>query len=137
MKPSRLDVRHLRYAIAVADSGGFRRAAEILNVAQPAISKSVKDAETDLGFPIFERSGTGVTVTDAGRTFLEDARLAVASSNAPSGPRAATPKARAVTSLSGTRRLRPRRRSRKGLMRSMRRPRACRSKCMSCPPIQC
>lgn len=78
MKPSRLDVRHLRYAIAVADGGGFRRAAEILNVAQPAISKSVKDAEADLGFRIFERSGTGVTVTDAGRTFLEDSRAAVA-----------------------------------------------------------
>ncbi|QFT61319.1 LysR family transcriptional regulator [Roseivivax sp. THAF30] len=78
MKPSRLDVRHLRYAIAVADAGGFRRASEALNVAQPAISKSVKDAETDLGFAIFERFGTGVGVTDAGRTFLEDARLAVA-----------------------------------------------------------
>ncbi|SEL59975.1 transcriptional regulator, LysR family [Roseivivax marinus] len=77
MKPSRLDVRHLRYAIAVADAGGFRRAAELLNIAQPAISKSVKDAEADLGFTIFDRSGAVVAPTDAGRTFLEDARLAV------------------------------------------------------------
>ena len=39
-KPTRLDLRHLRYALAVADASGFRAAAETLNIAQPAISKA-------------------------------------------------------------------------------------------------
>ncbi|MEQ6203408.1 LysR family transcriptional regulator [Sulfitobacter sp. HNIBRBA2951] len=78
MKPSRLELRHLRYALAVCDASGFRAAADILNIAQPAISKAVKDAEDDLGFSIFDRSGPRVVPTPEGVVFLEDARQTVA-----------------------------------------------------------
>ncbi len=77
-KPTRLDLRHLRYALAVADAQGFRAAAEMLNIAQPAISKAVKDAEVDLGFRIFDRSGPRVIPTPEGVVFLDDARQTVA-----------------------------------------------------------
>lgn len=77
-KPTRLDLRHLRYALAVADAQGFRAAAEMLNIAQPAISKAVKDTEVDLGFPIFDRSGPRVIPTPEGVVFLDDARQTVA-----------------------------------------------------------
>lgn len=77
-KPTRLDLRHLRYALAVADASGFRAAAEMLNIAQPAISKAVKDTETDLGFAIFDRSGPRVVPTPEGAVFLDDARQTVA-----------------------------------------------------------
>lgn len=76
--PSRLGIRHLRYALAVADAGGFRAAAEILNIAQPAISKTVRDIEDDLGFPIFVRGTKSIAISENGRRFLEDARQAVA-----------------------------------------------------------
>lgn len=78
MKATRLDIRHLRYALAVADAQGFRAAAEMLNIAQPAISKAVKDTEVDLGFRIFDRSGPRVMPTPEGDVFLEDARQTVA-----------------------------------------------------------
>ncbi|MFA8385380.1 MAG: LysR family transcriptional regulator [Pelagibaca sp.] len=78
MKPTRIDLRHFRYALAVSDAGGFRAAAEMLNIAQPAISKAVKDTETDLGFRIFDRGGQVVVPTEEGRAFLEDARQVVA-----------------------------------------------------------
>ena len=77
-KPTRLDLRHLRYALAVADAQGFRAAAEMLNIAQPAISKAVKDTEVDLGFRIFDRSGPRVIPTPEGVVFLDDARQTVA-----------------------------------------------------------
>ncbi|OWY04467.1 MULTISPECIES: LysR substrate-binding domain-containing protein [unclassified Thioclava] len=78
MGPTRIGIRHLRYTIAVADAGGFRAAAEALNIAQPAISKTIQDTETDLGFAIFRRSATVFEITEAGRIFLEDARLTLA-----------------------------------------------------------
>lgn len=77
-KPSRLGIRHLRYALAVADAGGFRSAADMLNIAQPAISKTVRDTEEDLGFPIFIRGAKSVDISPNGQRFLDDARQAVA-----------------------------------------------------------
>ncbi|MFN4129028.1 MAG: LysR family transcriptional regulator [Paracoccaceae bacterium] len=78
MGPTRIGIRHLRYTIAVADAGGFRAAAELLNIAQPAVSKTVQDTENDLGFAIFLRSAGIFEVTDAGRVFLDEARLTLA-----------------------------------------------------------
>lgn len=78
MGPTRIGIRHLRYTIAVADAGGFRAAAEALNIAQPAISKTVQDTEKDLGFAIFLRSAGVFEITDPGRVFLDDARLTIA-----------------------------------------------------------
>ncbi len=77
-KPSSLGIRHLRYALAVADAGGFRAAAEMLNIAQPAISKTVRVTEEDLGFELFIRGAKTVEVTENGKRFLEDARQTVA-----------------------------------------------------------
>ncbi|MFL0691730.1 MAG: LysR family transcriptional regulator [Agrobacterium tumefaciens] len=68
----------MRYTIAVADAGGFRAAAEVLNIAQPAVSKTVQDTEHDLGFEIFQRGGSVFEITEAGQVFLEDARLTLA-----------------------------------------------------------
>jgi DNA-binding transcriptional LysR family regulator len=73
--PSRIGLRHLRYTIAVADAGGFRAGADVLNIAQPAVSKTVQDTEKDLGFAIFNRAAGVFEITDAGRVFLDDARL--------------------------------------------------------------
>jgi len=78
VKPTRIDLRHFRYALAVADAGGFRAAAELLHIAQPAISKAVKDTETDLGSQIFVRGGQVVIPTEEGRAFLDEARQVVA-----------------------------------------------------------
>lgn len=78
LKPTRLDLRHLRYALAVAEAQGFRAAAEMLSIAQPAISKAVKDTEIDLGFRIFDRNGPRVLPTPEGAAFLDDARQTVA-----------------------------------------------------------
>ncbi|MFQ3253590.1 MAG: DNA-binding transcriptional LysR family regulator [Loktanella salsilacus] len=78
MGPTRIGIRHLRYTIAVADAGGFRSAAEALNIAQPAVSKTIQDTEKDLGFAIFLRAAGVFEITDAGRVFLDDARLTLA-----------------------------------------------------------
>jgi DNA-binding transcriptional LysR family regulator len=75
--PTRIGLRHLRYTIAVADAGGFRAAADVLNIAQPAISKTIQDTENDLGFVIFNRTAGIFEITDAGHVFLDDARLAL------------------------------------------------------------
>lgn len=78
MGPTRIGIRHLRYTIAVADAGGFRAAAEALNIAQPAVSKTIQDTEMDLGFAIFLRSAGAFEITDFGCVFLDDARMTLA-----------------------------------------------------------
>lgn len=78
MGPTRIGIRHLRYTIAVADAGGFRAAAEALNIAQPAVSKTIQDTEKDLGFAIFLRSAGVFEITEPGRIFLDDARQTLA-----------------------------------------------------------
>lgn len=78
MGPTRIGIRHLRYNIAVADAGGFRAAAETLNIAQPAISKTIQDTEKDLGFAIFLRRAGVFEITEPGRVFLNDARQTLA-----------------------------------------------------------
>ncbi|MEM1048944.1 MAG: LysR family transcriptional regulator [Pseudomonadota bacterium] len=64
-----MELRHLRYFVAVADHGGIRLAAEYLNVAQPAITRQIKDLERELGVPLLRREGRGVVLTDAGRAY--------------------------------------------------------------------
>lgn len=78
MRQSRIGIRHLRCAIGVADAGGFRAAAEMLGIAQPAITKTIRDMEEDLGFEIFERGPKAVSLTAPGRRFIEDARQSLA-----------------------------------------------------------
>jgi DNA-binding transcriptional LysR family regulator len=77
-----IELRHMRYAIAVAETGQLTRAAARLHIAQPALSQSIVRLEREIGTPLFDRHPRGVTPTPAGEAFLEYARAAVASSDA-------------------------------------------------------
>ena len=69
-----VDVRQLRYFLAVAEKSSYRRAAETLAVSQPALSQRIKALEEDLGVLLFVRSSKGVALTPAGEAFRRGAR---------------------------------------------------------------
>ncbi|MCF3649241.1 LysR family transcriptional regulator [Synoicihabitans lomoniglobus] len=69
-----MELRHLRYFVAVAEELNFRRAAERVRVAQPALSKQIKDLEHDVGAKLLARNTAGVALTDAGAVFLPEAQ---------------------------------------------------------------
>ncbi|HXT16819.1 MAG TPA: LysR substrate-binding domain-containing protein [Gemmatimonadaceae bacterium] len=69
-----LNLHHLRLFAAVVDHGGFTRAAEALNLSQPAISKSLKELEAGLGLSLIDREGRSLRLTDAGRALHSRAR---------------------------------------------------------------
>src|SRR3954469_7203513 len=68
-----VELRHLRYFVAVAEELHFRRAAERLHVAQPAVSEQVRKLEDDLGVRLFDRTQRSVALTDAGAALLTQA----------------------------------------------------------------
>ena len=68
-----MDLRQLRYFLAVAKTGHMTRAAEALGMAQPPLSQQIKGLETQIGLPLFKRHAKGVTLTEAGRTLQADA----------------------------------------------------------------
>jgi len=68
------DLRHLRHAAILADTGNFSRAAEVIGITQPALSKSVAALEGEIGFLLFDRTTVGVIPTVMGKQFLIDAR---------------------------------------------------------------
>lgn len=70
-------LRHLRYVIAAADHGSFRRAAAAIGVQQSAISRRIRDLEDEIGAALFIRSNSGVRLTHAGQLFIARARKAV------------------------------------------------------------
>jgi DNA-binding transcriptional LysR family regulator len=73
-----MEMRQLRYFVAVVDESGFTRAAERLRVAQPGISAQVRSLERELGQELFDRSGRAVRLTEAGAAALPHARAALA-----------------------------------------------------------
>ena len=77
-----LDLRKLRYFVAVADALHFGRAADELHIAQPVLSRQVRALEHDLGAPLLTRDSHGVALTDAGRQLLADAGPLLASAQA-------------------------------------------------------
>ncbi|KAA0084908.1 LysR family transcriptional regulator [Trinickia soli] len=69
-----MELRHLRYFIAVAELRGVRAASEQLHVTQPAISRQIQDLEEAIGAALFERTPRGLTLTPAGEAYLTQAR---------------------------------------------------------------
>jgi LysR family hca operon transcriptional activator len=71
-----MDLRHLRYFVAVAEEGSLTLAAEKrLHTAQPSLSRQMRDLELELGCDLMVRGAKGVALTDAGRVFLDHARV--------------------------------------------------------------
>jgi DNA-binding transcriptional LysR family regulator len=73
-----MELRHLRYFVAIAEEGSFTRAAERPWIAQPGLSTQIRRLKAELAIRLFDRHSRGVDLTDAGEVFLERARAALA-----------------------------------------------------------
>jgi DNA-binding transcriptional LysR family regulator len=69
-----LELRHLRYLVAVADAGTFTHAAERMFIAQPTLSQQIRRLEEMVGTPLLHRRRDGVELTEAGSVLLEESR---------------------------------------------------------------
>src|SRR5688500_8710588 len=73
-----MELRHLRYFVAVADTLNFTRAAAALHVAQPSLTRQIQNLEEEIGVRLLDRSKKHVGLTDEGRAFLVDAKRLLA-----------------------------------------------------------
>ncbi len=69
-----MELRHLRYFVAVAEEGNFTRAARLLHMQQPPLSQQVRALEEELGFALFRRHPKGVDLSEAGKVYLLEAK---------------------------------------------------------------
>jgi LysR family nitrogen assimilation transcriptional regulator len=69
-----MDLRQLKFFVRIAEHGSLTRAAADLSVAQPVLSRQIRDLELELGVPLLSRTGRGVVLTEAGKRFLPRAR---------------------------------------------------------------
>jgi len=69
-----MELRHLRYFVAVADQLSFTKAAQELRVAQPALSRQIRQLEEEMGVKLLERNRRAVALTQGGAAFLSEAR---------------------------------------------------------------
>src|SRR6266568_6160167 len=72
--PQGIELRHLRYFVAVADAGTFTHAAERMFIAQPTLSQQIRRLEEMVGTPLLHRRREGVRLTEAGTVLLEESR---------------------------------------------------------------
>jgi LysR family transcriptional regulator, benzoate and cis,cis-muconate-responsive activator of ben and cat genes len=76
-----MELRHLRYFMAVATEGNIGRAARRLNVSQPALTKQIRELEREIGVQLFDRTPRGVQLTTAGKAFAIGAEASIASAH--------------------------------------------------------
>ena len=69
-----MDLRHLRYFVAVAEALSFTKGAEKLRLAQPSLTRQIRDLEEEIGVRLLDRTKQKVSLTDEGRSFLADAK---------------------------------------------------------------
>jgi DNA-binding transcriptional LysR family regulator len=74
-----MELRHIRYFLAVAEESNFTRAAAKLGIGQPPLSQQIRDLENEIGAALFHRVPHGAELTEAGSAFLPEARAAIAS----------------------------------------------------------
>src|SRR6267378_7675886 len=83
---NRMELRHLRYFVAVADAGSLTvAAARKLHMSQPSLSRQIRDLEDEVGAQLLTRSAQGIELTAAGRAFLDHARLVLSHVEAATG----------------------------------------------------